>query len=97
GFVLVAVAASGYAYYRHLNGNIDKVDIGDAGNKEAAPDGPINILVIGTDKRTGKGNEGYGDKDSPGHADTNILLHVSADRTNATGLSIPRDLITNIP
>ncbi|MEU6444699.1 LCP family protein [Streptomyces sp. NPDC047046] len=97
GLVLVAVAGSGYAYYRHLNGNIDKVDIGDAGNKEAAPDGPINILVIGTDKRTGKGNEGYGDKDSPGHADTNILLHVSADRTNATGLSIPRDLITNIP
>ncbi|MET8558144.1 LCP family protein [Streptomyces sp. NPDC004959] len=97
GFVIVAVAGSGYAYYQHLNGNIDKVDIGDAGNKDAAPDGPINILIIGTDKRTGKGNEGYGDKDSPGHADTNILLHVSADRTNATGLSIPRDLITNIP
>ncbi|MGW3486976.1 LCP family protein [Streptomyces sp. NPDC001054] len=97
GFALVAVAGSGYAYYQHLNGNIDKVDIGDAGNKDAAPDGPINILIIGTDKRTGKGNEGYGDKDSPGHADTNILLHVSADRTNATGLSIPRDLITNIP
>ncbi|MFJ4701809.1 LCP family protein [Streptomyces sp. NPDC088768] len=97
GFLLVAVAGSGYAYYRHLNGNINKIDVGDAGNTEAAPDGPINILIIGTDKRTGKGNEGYGDKDSPGHADTNILLHVSADRTNATGLSIPRDLITNIP
>ncbi|EDY44361.2 secreted protein [Streptomyces sp. SPB074] len=97
GFVLIAVAGTGYAYYQHLNGNIDKVDIGDAGSKEAAPKGPINILVIGTDKRTGKGNEGYGDKGSPGHADTNILLHVSADRTNATGLSIPRDLITDIP
>ncbi|WP_431036121.1 LCP family protein [Streptomyces sp. P6-2-1] len=97
GFVLVAVAGSGYAYYRHLDGNIDKVDIGNAGSKEAAPDGPMNILIIGTDKRTGKGNEGYGDAGSPGHADTNILLHVSADRTNATGLSIPRDLITNIP
>ena len=27
---------------------------------------PINILIIGTDKRTGKGNEGYGDKGSVG-------------------------------
>ncbi len=32
-----------------------------------------------------------------GHADTNILFHVSADRSDATALSIPRDLITDIP
>jgi LCP family protein required for cell wall assembly len=32
-----------------------------------------------------------------GHADTTILLHVSKDRTNATALSIPRDLIVDIP
>ncbi|NUR05297.1 MAG: LCP family protein, partial [Streptomyces sp.] len=57
----------------------------------------INILLIGTDKRTGKGNDEYGDKNSVGHADTTILLHVSKDRSNATALSIPRDLITDIP
>ncbi|NED00738.1 LCP family protein, partial [Streptomyces sp. SID6648] len=32
-----------------------------------------------------------------GHADTNILLHVAKDRSNATALSIPRDLIVDIP
>ena len=58
---------------------------------------PSTCCIIGTDKRTGKGNEGYGDKGSVGHADTNILLHVSKDRTNATALSIPRDLIVDIP
>jgi len=32
-----------------------------------------------------------------GHADTTILMHISKDRTNATALSIPRDMITDIP
>ncbi|MGW6098350.1 LCP family glycopolymer transferase [Streptomyces sp. NPDC055157] len=97
-FVLVGLSVGGYALYQHFNGNLNTVDIGDAGNKDViTANAPLNILIIGTDKRTGKGNEGYGDKGSTGHADTNILFHVSKDRTNATALSIPRDLITNIP
>ncbi|MBD0746587.1 LCP family protein [Streptomyces sp. CBMA152] len=97
GFVLVAGSAGAYLLYQHFNNNLNTVDVGDAGNKNATSDGPVNILIIGTDKRTGKGNEGYGDQGSEGHADTNILFHVSKDRTNATALSIPRDLVTNIP
>ncbi|MFF3392596.1 LCP family protein [Streptomyces sp. NPDC002669] len=97
-FVLVGLSAAGYALYQHFNGNLSTVDVGGSGNKNVFDnDAPVNILVIGTDKRTGKGNEGYGDKNSVGHADTNILFHVSEDRTNATALSIPRDLITDIP
>lgn len=97
-FLLVGVSVGGYALYQHFNGNLNSVDIGNAGNKDVVTaNAPLNILVIGTDKRTGKGNEGYGDKGSTGHADTNILFHVSKDRTNATALSIPRDLITDIP
>jgi LCP family protein required for cell wall assembly len=97
GFVLVAGCAGGYFIYQHFNSNISTVDIGGAGSGDTIPEGPMNILVIGTDSRTGKGNEGYGDKGSVGHADTTILFHVSADRSNATALSIPRDLITDIP
>ncbi|SCF87241.1 LCP family protein [Streptomyces sp. Ncost-T10-10d] len=97
-FVLVGLSVGGYALYQHFNGNLNTVDVGGAGNKNVFDnDAPVNILIIGTDKRTGKGNEGYGDKGSVGHADTNILFHVSKDRTNATALSIPRDLITDIP
>lgn len=97
-FLLVGVSAGGYMLYRHFNGNLSTVDIGDRGNKDVVTaNAPLNILVIGTDKRTGEGNEGYGDKGSAGHADTNILFHVSKDRTNATALSIPRDLMTDIP
>ncbi|MFC8231378.1 LCP family protein [Streptomyces sp. NPDC057287] len=96
-FVVVAGSAGAYALYQKFNGNLDTVDIGDAGSKSVTGDGPLDILIIGTDKRTGKGNEGYGDKGSAGHADTNILFHVSADRTDATAMSIPRDLVTDIP
>lgn len=96
-FVLVAVSAAGYLYIKHLNDNITSVSDDGASTGGFRKDEAINILLIGTDKRTGKGNEGYGDAGSVGHADTNILLHVSKDRTNATALSIPRDLIVNVP
>lgn len=96
-FVLVGGAGAAYYAYQELNGNINTIDVQGAGTGGFKKDQAVNILVIGTDKRTGSGNEGYGDKDSVGHADTTILFHVSKDRTNATALSIPRDLITDIP
>ncbi|MBQ0866461.1 LCP family protein [Streptomyces smyrnaeus] len=95
GFVLVGGCIAGTVLYQKLNGNINKIDVGE--NNPAVTDGPVNILVIGTDARSGKGNTGYGDKGSVGHADTTLLFHVSEDRSNATALSIPRDMITDIP
>ncbi|MFG3499467.1 LCP family protein [Streptomyces sp. NPDC047928] len=97
-FALVATGAVVYSLYSSLDGNISTVDVAGAGGSTGfKKDQPINILVIGTDKRTGDGNQGYGDRNSPGHADTTILFHVSKDRTNATAMSIPRDLVTDIP
>ncbi|MFE0704779.1 LCP family protein [Streptomyces sp. NPDC058872] len=97
-FVLVGGAAGAYMLYNKLNNNLDVVDVvGKDANSGFAKGKAFNILLIGTDKRTGEGNSGYGDKDSPGHADTTILFHVSKDRTNATALSIPRDMKTDIP
>ncbi|MFE7318929.1 LCP family protein [Streptomyces sp. NPDC057555] len=95
GFVLVAGCGTAYVIYQQLDGNIKKVDVGE--ENSAVTDGPVNLLVIGTDARTGKGDSGYGDSGSVGHADTTILIHVSKDRSNAAALSIPRDLITDVP
>ncbi|UJB42327.1 LCP family protein [Streptomyces sp. A1-5] len=95
GFVLVAGCGTAFVIYQQLDGNIKKVDVGE--ENSAVTDGPVNLLIIGTDARTGKGDTGYGDSGSVGHADTTILMHVSKDRTNATALSIPRDLIADIP
>ncbi|MFF3613392.1 LCP family protein [Streptomyces sp. NPDC002580] len=95
--VLVAVTGGAYAYLKHLEGKIHTEDVGGSAKSGFSKDEAFNLLIIGTDKRTGAGNEGYGDKNSVGHADTNILLHVAKDRTNATAMSIPRDLIVDIP
>ncbi|MFE5397783.1 LCP family protein [Streptomyces sp. NPDC056568] len=96
-FVVLVAGVGGYVYLKHLEGNVSTTDVGDAGSSSFSKDEAFNILVIGTDKRTGAGNEGYGDAGSVGHADTTILLHVAKDRSNATALSIPRDLIVDIP
>ncbi|MFD3537406.1 LCP family protein [Streptomyces sp. NPDC058664] len=97
-FVLVGGATGAYLLYNKLDGNIGSVDVGNATVKTETMDGPLNILIIGNDVRTGEGNESYGDKTNvTGHADTTFLIHISEDRTNATALSIPRDLKTKIP
>lgn len=60
----------------------------------------MNILVMGTDTRTGQGS-GYGNAadtaSGTGHSDTTILFHVSADRQTALAVSIPRDSIVTRP
>ncbi|MER7742233.1 LCP family protein [Streptomyces sp. NPDC096538] len=96
-FLVLGTGVAGYLYLEHLNDNITSVSDDGASTGGFKKDQAINILLIGTDKRTGAGNEGYGDKGSEGHADTTILLHVSKDRSNATALSIPRDLIVDVP
>ncbi|TDC68587.1 LytR family transcriptional regulator [Streptomyces hainanensis] len=93
--MLVLIASLGAWYlWERLNGNLTRVDAGvsaDYGDGD-----PVNILFIGTDSRTGEGNDSYGGDASEGN-DTTILMHFSANREHATGLSIPRDMITDIP
>ncbi|MET9989310.1 LCP family protein [Streptomyces mutabilis] len=96
-FAVLVAGVGGYLYLKHLEGNVTTTDVGSAGSSSFKKDEAFNILIIGTDKRTGAGNEGYGDAGSVGHADTTILLHVAKDRSNATALSIPRDMIVDIP
>jgi LCP family protein required for cell wall assembly len=78
--------------------NITLVDA--EGNAFAQPsiadlNGPINMLLVGSDTRKGQG-KGFGNEESE-LADVIILLHISADRKNAVALSFPRDLLVSIP
>jgi LCP family protein required for cell wall assembly len=59
---------------------------------------PINILLIGTDARLpGQDASLGGFTDPSGRSDVEMLVHVSADRTNATVVSLPRDTMIPIP
>ncbi|MER7708301.1 LCP family protein [Kitasatospora sp. NPDC097605] len=97
-FVLVAGCGGAYYAYQHFNNNITavKVQLGDEAERPKPVGDAMNILVIGTDSREGLGRS-YGDEGSAGHADTTLLFHVAKDRTNATVLSVPRDLMVSVP
>ncbi|KRB80061.1 hypothetical protein ASE01_00710 [Nocardioides sp. Root190] len=83
--------------YNNWNNNLVREDLDpllgdDRPVKEevVGPQEPLNILVMGSDTRSGKGN-GIDGESGGGLSDTTILFHVSADRTFAYGISIPRD------
>ncbi|MER5967477.1 LCP family protein [Streptomyces sp. NPDC002057] len=105
--LILGTAGAGYLYYEHLNGNIRSGGRagGESGVKKAPPnalgDTPLNILLIGSDSRADEKNIALGggrnDKDRKPLADVQMLLHVSADRENASIISIPRDTVVPIP
>ena len=107
--VILGTAGAGYLYYQHLNGNIkkDPLNLGDekdraaASKANAAGQTPLNILLIGSDARDSAENQKLGGaKDTfgtPARADVQMLLHVSADRSNMSVVSMPRDTLVDIP
>ncbi|MER5500067.1 LCP family protein [Streptomyces sp. NPDC002561] len=102
-FVLVA-AGVGWWLYRKLDGNI-RTDVSAAAELKAYErERPVsvvhdaeNILLIGSDSRAGE-NRAYGRDDGGSQrSDTTILLHLAADRKSATAMSLPRDLMVDVP
>jgi LCP family protein required for cell wall assembly len=102
--VLVLTAAGGgWAIYQKLDGNI-RTDVGTAKElrryaaerPDPRPGGRTqNILLLGSDNRDG-GNSAYGHEGGQ-RSDTAILLHIAADHRSATGVSLPRDLMVDLP
>ncbi|MFD7875346.1 LCP family protein [Streptomyces sp. NPDC059766] len=104
--LVLGTAGAGWWFYQHLNGNINSVSLdGKGGTEKADAFGrtPINILVMGSDGRTSKADCKLGGGCSTtgvqtgSNADVQMVVHISADRSNATVMSIPRDTITDIP
>ena len=76
--------------YKHLEGNISTEKFLPGPRPTAEVTGPINVLVMGSDTREGANGKGIGGI-TPGLSDTTILLHLSANRKFAYGVSLPRD------
>lgn len=102
--VVLAAAGAGWWIYRKLDNNIT-TDTDAAAEllryeKERPTPGALgaqNILLIGSDTRSGAGNTKYGKDKGTQRSDTIILLHISAGRSSATAVSIPRDLMVDMP
>ncbi|GAA2254042.1 hypothetical protein GCM10010430_42220 [Kitasatospora cystarginea] len=108
--LLLAAGALAWLAYRKLDGNIGTDDVTgrrlrnderDRPDRDARAGQALNILLIGSDSRSGA-NAAYGSDGTPGsdggqRSDTTILLHLSGDRRHATAVSIPRDLMVIVP
>ncbi|WP_406149739.1 LCP family protein [Streptomyces sp. NBC_01012] len=96
--LVLMTAGAGWVYLK-ISGNIDTFGAdGISDDRPAATTDGQNVLVIGSDARTGGNSElGGGDKNDVGRSDTAFLLHVYADSRHAVAVSIPRDTLLDIP
>jgi LCP family protein required for cell wall assembly len=97
GVVLASTASvAGIAAWQINNSFDDSVDI--QGEGEAPPaigpiEGPVNILLVGSD--SGEGNPEYGQRGETLN-DVTILLHISPVSNSATVVSLQRDMFVPI-
>ncbi|MDQ1577394.1 MAG: hypothetical protein QOE21_81 [Microbacteriaceae bacterium] len=109
--VLVAatVAVGGIAVWSVAASVQPSIHLTTANGKAVAPppnvgaiSGGVNLLLVGTDTRTGQGGAfatkaELAGSSGAGSNDVTILLHIAADHKSATVISIPRDLMVPIP
>lgn len=94
----VVLVIGGLSVYR-LQQNLTTSPL-NLGGEQAIDDGPLDILIMGSDTRIGEGNEQYGEVEEgngDGRTDVMMLLHISENRENVTVVSFQRDLIVDIP
>ncbi|MFD8271659.1 LCP family protein [Streptomyces flaveolus] len=100
GIVVLGGTGAGVLYFK-LNGNLTSVDIDQAlgtDRPEKADNGSENILVLGSDTRSG-GNKrlGGGADDGTARSDTAMVVHVHKGHKKASVVSIPRDTLIDRP
>lgn len=105
-FIVCFLASTVAAFWIDLNGRITVVPSVISDKKHKAPEDiykgkTLNILVLGQDSRDGEGNSAIGgageDLEGNHQSDTALVMQISADRSYANVVSIPRDSIVDAP
>lgn len=100
GIVVLGGTGAGYVYFK-LNGNLRSVDINQAlgaDRPKKADNGSENILVLGSDTRSGTNRRlGGGTDDGSARSDTAMIVHVYRGHRRAAVVSMPRDTLIDRP
>ncbi|GGQ56200.1 LCP family protein [Streptomyces asoensis] len=100
GVLVLGGTGVGYLYFK-LNGNIKSVDIDQALGTDRptkVDNGSENILVLGSDTRSGTNKKlGGGTDDGSARSDTAMVIHVYEGHRKASVVSIPRDTLIDRP
>lgn len=111
GLCVVMLAAAGTAYYlgRQITEPLHRMEgvftgIEERPARSTVGDAPeaVNILVLGTDRRsaiptTGEGAEAPAWVPGAQRSDAMLLLHIDGDRDGASVISLPRDAWVEVP
>ncbi|WP_369369642.1 LCP family protein [Promicromonospora sp. Populi] len=109
GMVLVAAfslaAAGGAAAVTNLTGNIDTAEMTVLGSdrpevvlpEDPNAGTPLNIVLMGSDSRSGANDALAGGGEMGARSDTTIVMHISGDRSRVELVSIPRDSTVDVP
>jgi LCP family protein required for cell wall assembly len=92
---LTAGALTAYVRYRDVWQSITRVHVTGLGKRPPRYNDALNILVIGSDSRSGK-NKKFGAGVVGQRSDTVMILHLSPGRHRAIVLSLPRDSVVPI-
>ncbi|MEU6275805.1 LCP family protein [Streptomyces populi] len=100
GVLALGGAGAGYLFFK-LNGNLKSVDINQALGSDRPlkiDNGSQNILVLGSDTRSGtNGKLGGGTDDGSARSDTAMIVHVYKGHKRASVVSVPRDTLVERP
>ncbi|MEU5308838.1 LCP family protein [Streptomyces sp. NPDC021562] len=100
GVLVLGGTGVGYLYLK-LNGNLRTVDINQmlGSDRPAKVDnGSENILVLGSDTRSGANRKlGGGADDGSARSDTAMIVHVYKGHRQASVVSVPRDTLIDRP
>lgn len=97
-FVTLALLVGTVGYLK-LGGDINTFSAAGLSKHrpESGPQESQNILLIGSDTRSGANSSLGGAGENVGRSDTTVLVHVYADHTRAVAVSIPRDSLVTVP
>jgi LCP family protein required for cell wall assembly len=96
-FLLVAGTLFGYVKYRDVLDGINHIAVTDLGKRPPKYNNALNLLLIGSDSRSGKnGKIGGHDGISGQRSDTVMIVHISPGHRHIYVLSFPRDTVVPI-
>ena len=95
--LVLLFSGSAWGLASYVNDVVGRVNAGTSGGSS----GPLNVLLAGVDLRTGltpaQERRLHVGRAVSFNSDTMMLIHVAADRSSVTVVSLPRDSWVNIP
>ncbi len=96
-------SGGGWVFQDYVLGSVRRVDAFDGlkNRPDSGPEGSMNILLAGVDRREGLTSKQISDlhlgKVGGQRSDTMMLLHISSKHDKVTVVSLPRDSLVTIP